>query len=57
MRQNVKIPINGSSDEFKPLELGTFEIKESGSYKITFKPVIGSWEPVNLKEVVMTIKK
>ncbi|MDB4583735.1 alpha-L-fucosidase [Draconibacterium sp.] len=50
----VKIPATGSYDEFKPLELGTFEIKEPGSYKITFKPVIGSWEPVNLKEVVMS---
>ncbi|WP_372772876.1 alpha-L-fucosidase [Mangrovibacterium sp.] len=53
-RQTVKIPATASYDDFKPLEIGTFEIKEAGNYKITFKPVLGAWQPINLKEVVMT---
>lgn len=51
--KTVKIPATGSYNDFKPLEIGNFDIKEPGSYKISFKPVIDSWEPVNLKEVVM----
>ncbi|MDX2429776.1 MAG: alpha-L-fucosidase [Bacteroides sp.] len=49
----VKIPATGDYGDFKSLEIGQFEIKESGAYKITFKPVVGTWKPVNLKDVVM----
>jgi alpha-L-fucosidase len=52
--KDVKIPATGSSEIFKPLEIGTFEIKDPGSYKITFKPVLGAWQAINLKDVVMT---
>ncbi|WP_319481347.1 alpha-L-fucosidase [uncultured Draconibacterium sp.] len=52
--KTVKIAATPSYDDFKPLEIGTFEIKEAGSYKIMFKPVMGAWQPINLKEVVMT---
>lgn len=52
--KTVKIPATGDYDVFKPLEIGTFEIKEPGDYKITFRPVLGKWNAVNLKEVVMT---
>jgi alpha-L-fucosidase len=55
--KSVKIPATGNYDDFKALEIGTFEIKEEGSYKITFKPVIGNWQAVNLKDVVMTPRK
>ena len=51
--ENTKVPGTGSYEKFEPLELGSFEIKEPGNYKITFKPVAGVWKPVNLKEVVM----
>ena len=40
--KNVKIPVTGSYENFEPLEIGTFDIKEAGNYKITFKPVLGS---------------
>jgi alpha-L-fucosidase len=52
--KTVKIPATGDYGAFKSLEIGQFEIKESGTYKITFKPVIGAWAPINLKEVLMT---
>lgn len=53
-KQTVKIPETGDYGNFKSLEIGSFEIKEPGNYKITFKPVQGNWNPVNLKDVVMT---
>lgn len=52
--KSVKIPTTGSYEIFKPLEIGTFEIKDAGNYKITFKPVMGKWQAINLKDVVMT---
>lgn len=52
--QTVNIPATGDYDNFKALEIGNFEIKEAGAYKITFKPVLGKWQAVNLKDVVMT---
>ena len=52
--KTVKIPATGDYDVFEALEIGTFEIKEKGDYKITFRPVLGKWNAVNLKEVVMT---
>ncbi|WP_372651831.1 alpha-L-fucosidase [Draconibacterium sp.] len=52
--QTVKIPATNDYGDFKPLEIGNFEITEPGNYKITFKPVQGNWAPVNLKDVVMT---
>lgn len=52
--QTIEIPATGDYGNFKSLEIGTFEIKEPGNYKITFKPVQGKWNPVNLKDVVMT---
>lgn len=52
--KSVKIPTTGSYENFKPLEIGSFEINEPGNYKITFKPVAGKWQAVNLKDVVMT---
>jgi len=52
--KTVKIPATGDYDVFETLEIGTFDIKEKGDYKITFKPVIGKWRAVNLKDVVMT---
>lgn len=55
--QNVKIPAIGSYENFQALEIGEFDIKESGDYKITFKPVVDVWNPVNLKAVQLTPKK
>jgi alpha-L-fucosidase len=52
--QTVRIPATGNFDIFETLEIGNFEIKKSGSYKITFKPVLGKWNGINLKDVVMT---
>ncbi|WP_020526235.1 alpha-L-fucosidase [Flexithrix dorotheae] len=52
--EKVKIPATGGYDKFEPIEIGAFEISEPGSYKITFKPIAGNWNPVNLKQVVMT---
>lgn len=52
--KNVKIPATGDFDVFKPLEIGTFDINEPGNNKITFRPVLGKWNAVNLKDVVMT---
>ncbi|MDW7691172.1 alpha-L-fucosidase [Flammeovirgaceae bacterium SG7u.111] len=51
--KTVKIPKTGGYDKFESLEIGDFEINKSGDYKITFKPVAGAWNPINLKEVVM----
>ncbi len=52
--KTVKIPSTGNYDIFKELVIGDFEIKEAGTYKITFRPVTGKWQAVNLKDVVMT---
>lgn len=52
--KTVKIPATGDYDVFEPLEIGSFDIKEKGNYKITFRPALGKWKAVNLKEVVMT---
>ena len=51
--KTVEVPATGDYGNFKALEIGNFEIKEPGNYKITFKPVKGTWNPVNLKDVVM----
>jgi alpha-L-fucosidase len=51
--QTIKIPATGDYGNFKSIEIGRFEIKEAGNYKITFKPVIGKWQAVNIKDVVM----
>ncbi|MGQ1784649.1 MULTISPECIES: alpha-L-fucosidase [unclassified Saccharicrinis] len=52
--RTVKIPATGAYDTFKTLDIGNFKIKEPGSYKISFKPVLGNWHAINLKDVVMT---
>ena len=52
--KTVKVPATGDYGNFKTLQIGDFKINEPGSYKITFKPVEGNWQPVNLKDVVMT---
>jgi alpha-L-fucosidase len=51
---NIKIPSTGDYDQFESLTIGEVEIKEAGNYKIYFKPVVDNWEPINLKELVMT---
>ncbi len=40
--KSVKIPAIGSYENFKSLKISSFDIKEAGNYKITFKPVLGS---------------
>ena len=55
--QNVKIPATGSYENFQHLDIGVFDIKEPGDYKITFKPVEDVWNPVNLKAVQLILKK
>lgn len=53
-KRNVTIPATGDYGNFKSLDIGNFEIMEPGSFKITFRPVLGRWQPVNLKDLVMT---
>lgn len=52
--KNVKIPATEHDGDFKPLEIGEFQIKEPGDYKIIFKPVSNSWMAFNFRNVVMT---
>ncbi|KAA3658412.1 MAG: glycosyl hydrolase [Calditrichaeota bacterium] len=52
--KRVKIPATGRDDIFKNLDIGKFEIKKPGEYKITFTPVAGKWKAFNFRNVVMT---
>ncbi len=53
-KQTVKLPATGDYGNFNTLEIGNFDIKEPGSYRIIFKPVLGKWHTTNLKDVIMT---
>jgi len=50
----IEIKNTGSYGTFKTIKLGKYTITNKGNYQITFKPIRGSWKPVNLKNVVMT---
>ena len=49
--KNVKIPASGDYDVFFPLTIGSFTLHEAGEYTILISPVIGEWNPVNLRTV------
>lgn len=56
--EEVKISPNGNFRRFKELELGTFKVKKSGEYVITFKPVEGKWNAVNMSGLkLVPVKK
>ncbi|MDX2432579.1 MAG: alpha-L-fucosidase [Bacteroides sp.] len=49
--KNVKISASGDYDNFNPLTLGTFNLIEAGEYTLKISPVVGQWNPVNLRAV------
>lgn len=49
--KNVKISASGDYSVFKPLTIGSFNLNEAGEYTILISPVIGEWNPVNLRTV------
>ncbi len=55
--KRVKIPASGNYDIFKTLDMGKFVIDKAGSYTISFMPVAEKWNPVNMKNVVLSPEK
>ncbi len=55
--RKVNIPASGSNEKFDTIEIGSFNIEKPGEYKIVFRPVEGSWNPVNLRGVQLKLKK
>ena len=55
--KNVKIPATGNYEKFELLEIGNFNIQKPGEYQITFKPVAGYWNPINMRAVQLKLAK
>ena len=54
---NVNIPSSGSYEKFDTVEIGNFNIEKPGEYKIVFRPVLGKWNSINLKDVLLNLEK
>jgi hypothetical protein len=52
--KNIKVPATGDYGNFKALDMGVISIENAGEYTISFMPGQGIWNPVNLKDVVLT---
>lgn len=48
--QVVKIP---ASPKFSVLDMGEFSVKKSGEYTLSFMPVMGAWNAIRMKNVLL----
>lgn len=55
--KKVTIPASGGYDIFDTIEIGSFNIEKPGEYNIVFRPVLGKWNSINLKDVQLSLKK
>ena len=52
--RDIKVPSTGDYSKFTQIELGMFKIEKAGEYTISFTPKKGSWNPVNLRSVLLS---
>jgi hypothetical protein len=49
LHENIKVPATGDYGNFKALDIGEISIENPGEYTISFTPVAGAWNAVNLR--------
>lgn len=51
--ETQKISASGNPKKFRESAMGSFTIDKSGEYEISFMPVAGKWNTINLREVML----
>ncbi|UCC99778.1 MAG: alpha-L-fucosidase, partial [Phycisphaerales bacterium] len=49
----TEIPNTGSYQKFQTITLGQLEVKQPGPCSLTIKPVIGQWQAMNIRYIVL----
>jgi alpha-L-fucosidase len=50
-KSEVAVPATGGEENFKPIELGTLEVKEPGLYVLEIRPVKDQWDRTRLRTI------
>ncbi|WP_406683233.1 alpha-L-fucosidase [Seonamhaeicola sp. MEBiC1930] len=48
---DVNVPVSGNTKRFRKLDLGKVKVDKVGKYEVSFMPVAGKWNALNLKEL------